>query len=63
MKCQQNSTAIIRAANSPESTKSSTLKDAEDHLTHVQLEQSYYRAICDDCRQEVRACFTENETF
>ncbi|XP_064383600.1 uncharacterized protein LOC135332176 [Halichondria panicea] len=61
--CQQNSTAIIRSANSQESDKSSTLKAAEDHLTHVQLERSYYRAICDDCRQEVRTCFTENGTF
>lgn len=57
--CQQNSTAIIRSANSQECDKSSTLKAAEDHLRHVQLERLYYRAICDDCRQDVQRCFTE----
>ena len=61
--CQQNSRAILRAANCPESEKSATIKAAEVHLTNVQLERSYYRTICDDCRKEVRSFFVENGTF
>ena len=42
--CQQNSTAIIRAANKPETEKS-----AKDHLFVVQLEMSFYKITCDLC--------------
>ena len=47
--CQQNSTAILRAANSPDAEKFATLKDAEEHLRIVQLERSFYKTKCDEC--------------
>ncbi len=62
-RCQQNSTAILRSANCLESEKSSTLKAAEDHLTYVQLERTYYRSICNECRQDVRSFFVSNGEF
>ncbi len=40
--CQQNSTAILRAANRPDIEKSAQIKVAQDHLLLVQLERSYY---------------------
>ena len=39
--CQQNSTAILRAANFPESEKTETLLAAQEHLQLVQLERSF----------------------
>lgn len=42
-KCQQNSSAILRAANSSDVEKSDTLKAAQDHLLLVQLERSHYK--------------------
>ena len=41
--CQQNSTAILRAANCSEGDKSETIKAAEEHLRIVQVEQSSYK--------------------
>ncbi len=49
----------MRSANLQVCDKNSTLKAAENHLTHVQLERSYYRTTCNNCRQQVWACFTE----
>ena len=56
-KCQQNSAAILRAANHHESEKSATIKAAEEHLTIVQLERSFYRSSCDESRTLVRSHF------
>ena len=61
--CQQNSTAILRATNCTDSEKSETLKAAEEDLRIVQLERSFYRSTCDDCRREVRAHFSSNGSF
>ena len=49
--CHQNSTAILRAANGSEASKSSTLKEAEEHLRIVQVERSFYKSTCDTCRE------------
>ena len=61
--CQQNSTAILRAANRPEAEKSSTLMAAQEHLTLVQLERSFYKTKCDECKRSVRTRFTVDEEF
>ena len=61
--CQQNSTAILRAANAPLERKSSVIRAAEEHLRIVQMERSYYRTTCSSIRKEVRAFFTVNHTF
>ncbi len=39
--CQQNSTAILRAANHPDSDKSAVIEEAQEHLIKVQLERSF----------------------
>ena len=56
--CQQNSTAILHAANWPENSKSDVLKSAEEHLRIVQVEWSFYKTSCDECKRTVNACFT-----
>ena len=47
--CQQNSSAIFRAANFPDRFKSDMLKKAEEHLFHVQKERSFYKTKCKEC--------------
>ena len=61
--CHQNSTAILRAANSSESSKSTTLRRAEEHLRLVQVERSYYKTKCDECRESIRSFFTTDGEF
>lgn len=61
--CQQNSNAILRAANLPESEKSATIKTAEEHLRVVQLERSFYKSTCDECKRSATALFTVNGTL
>lgn len=61
--CQQNSTAILRAANFPESEKSATILAAQEHLKLVQLERSFYKTTCDECRRSIREFFTEDDVF
>ena len=61
--CQQNSTAILRAANHPDAEKSDAIKAAEEHLTIVQKERSFYRTTCDDCKASIRECFTTADKF
>ena len=61
--CHQNSTAILRAANSSDSSKSTTLRKAEEHLRLVQVERSFYKTTCDKCRESVRSFFTNNGEF
>ena len=57
---QQNSTAILRAANCSEGDKSETIKAAEEHLGIVQVERSFYKTKCDECRDSVHTHFTED---
>ena len=61
--CQNNSTAIMRAANLSDTEKSSTIKAAQDHLTLVQLERSFYNTTCDTCREQIYDHFTINDMF
>lgn len=61
--CQQNSTAILRAANSSEGDKSETIKAAEEHLRIVQVERSFYKTTCDTCRHSVQTYFTEDDVL
>ena len=61
--CQQNSNAILRAANLPECEKSATIKAAEEHLRVVQLERSFYNTTCDDCKRSLTGHFTVNGIF
>ena len=48
--CQQNSSAILKAANCPERQKSSVVEAAQEHLRIVQIERSFYKTTCDDCK-------------
>ena len=41
----KNSTAILRAANSSETSKFSTIREAEEHLHIVQIERSFYQSM------------------
>ena len=61
--CHQNSTALLRAANRPEEEKSITIREAQEHLRVVQLERSYYKTTCDECRATVTSHFTTDGQF
>lgn len=61
--CQKNSTAILRSANCPSAEKSDVLKEAEEHLRIVQVERSYYKTKCDECRKSITSFFTVDEEF
>ena len=61
--CQQNSSALLKCANSPEKQKSETAQTALEHLRIVQCERSYYKTTCDNCRRDVENFFTESNTF
>lgn len=61
--CHKNSTAILRAANLSEMSKSSTIKEAEEHLRIVQVERSFYKSTCDACRKSIVAHFTVDGEF
>ena len=50
-KCQQNSNAILRAANSSDRSKSTTIEEALEHLRIVQVERSHYRTTCKECER------------
>ena len=55
--CQQNSTIILRSANSPEPEKRKNLKKAMEHLNVVTGERSFYRSITDECRRSIQSYF------
>ena len=61
--CHQNSIAIVRAANSSTTNKSTALKEAEEHLCIVKVERSFYKSTCDACRESVKAHFTIDEVM
>ena len=56
--CQQNSSAILRAVNQPDSEKSDTIRAAEEHILIVQKERLFYRTTCEDCKASIRDFFT-----
>ncbi len=61
--CQQNSTALSRAVNTPLAEKSATLTAYMEHLDKVQKERSYYKTVCDQCRVTIRSHFEQDEEF
>ena len=61
--CQKNSAAIQSAINHPECEKTAAVEDAMDHLELVQLERSYYKTKCDDCRRSILGHFTQDGHF
>ena len=61
--CQQNSTAIMRTANSSEAEKSSTIDSALEHLRIVKQERTLYKSIYDECKESVRAHFVCDGEF
>ena len=65
--CQQNSKLILRAHNSDMrgdlTAKSEALAVAQDHLTHVMTERSFYQTKCDECKRSVRAHYTTANEF
>ena len=60
--CQKNSTAIMRAANLSDTEKSSKIKAAQDHLTSVQLERSFYKALSQK-RKKIELVFFKNKNY
>ena len=61
--CQQNSSAILRAANFPDRAKSDTVAKAMEHLRIVQVERSHYKTTCKECEREIRSHFTTGDEF
>ena len=61
--CQKNSAAIQSAINHPECEKTAAVEAAMDHLELVQLERSYYKTKCDDCRRSILGHFTQDGHF
>ena len=61
--CQQNSASIVCTANSLEAEKSTAIRDALEHLWIVKLEQSYYKSVCDECKECVRAHYVTDGKF
>ena len=65
--CQQNSKLILRAHNSDMrgdlTAKSEALVVAQDHLTHVMTESSFYQTKSDECKRSVRAHYTTANEF
>ena len=61
--CQQNSTALSRAVNTPLAEKSATLTAYMEHLDKVQKERSYYKTVCDQCRVTIRSHFEQDGEF
>lgn len=59
--CHRNSTAILQAVNTSEASKSSTIREAKEHLRIVQIERSFYKSTCDACRKSVRAFTIDGE--
>ena len=50
--CQENSSTIFRKANCSVSEKTAALRVAQEHVRVAQLEQSFYRTTCDDCKSQ-----------
>ena len=48
---------------SPHLFRAECFTSAEEHLQIVQLDRSFYRSTCDDCRREVSARFSSNGSF
>ena len=49
--------------NSSEVEKSSAISDALEHLRIVKLERSYYKSVCDECKESVHAYFVTDGEF
>lgn len=61
--CQQNSTAITRSANSPDSEKSVVISDALEHLRIVKMERSHYKSESEECKVIMHAHFVVDGKF
>ena len=62
-KCQQNSAAVVRSANSTEAEKSATISSALEHLSLVKKEREYYHRVCEETKESVHDHFTTNDEF
>ena len=47
----------------PEAEKSATILKAEEHLRLVQMERSFYRSTCDQCRDSIVRFFSSGTEF
>ena len=59
----ENSTAILRTSNNADAVKSKAYADALEHLRIIKLEQSMYKSVCDQCRDDVLSHFTVGSVF
>lgn len=56
--CQQNSNLIMKAVNRSAREKTAAIKAAEEHITAVTVERSYYRSVCKSSCDELERTFT-----
>jgi hypothetical protein len=49
--------------NGSEAEKSSTFSDALEHLRVVKMERAQYKAVCEECKESIRAHFVTNGEF
>ena len=59
--CQQNSSAILKAANCPERVWCGGGR--QEHIRIVQIERFFYKTTCDDCKKSIREFFTNSNDF
>lgn len=53
--CQDNVAKVVRSVNLPESEKSQSLKEAEEHLKLAAQERQVYNAQCTECVEEIKS--------
>ena len=61
--CQQNGHAIVRSANSTEASWLKAYNNAMDPLRIIKVERSFYKFVCEHCRNNVVNHFTVGNTF
>ena len=62
-KCRENSTAIMRSYNGSEAEKTLTISEALEHLGIVKMERTYYKSICDECKESIEGHFITDGKF
>ena len=57
--CQQNSSALTCAVNTPLAEKSAALSSYMEHLEAAHKERSFYKTVCDQCRMTIHSHFQQ----
>ena len=61
--CQQNSSSLTRAVNTPFAEKSAALSAYMEHLEAAHKERCFYKTVCDRCRTTIRCHFQQGGQF